>query len=84
MQDKKNSTPPDCGKPTFAGLPGNGIARFVRFAGRVFLWGCVLLLLVRGIASYLGSGSHPNSAIRGGQMTVTQSVIPVPSAGRGR
>jgi hypothetical protein len=85
MQDKKeNSTSPDYGKPTLIGLPSKGIARFVRFAGRVCLWGCVLLLLVRGIASYLGSDSHPASSRRGATMTVTRSAIPVPPTGRGR
>jgi hypothetical protein len=27
------------------------VGRLVRFAGRVLLWGCVLMLLVRGVAS---------------------------------
>jgi hypothetical protein len=33
--------------------------------GRLPLWGCVLLLLIRGMASYLGTGSHVVTTTRG-------------------
>lgn len=45
--------------------------RLGRFVGRVLLWGCVLLLLIRGIASYFGPGSHAVTT-RGVTVTVTQ------------
>jgi hypothetical protein len=32
--------------------------RLARLVGRVLLWGCVLLLLIRGVASYLTSDPH--------------------------
>lgn len=46
--------------------------RLARFAGRVVLWGCVLLLLVRGIASYFDTTSRVPTTTRGVTVTVTQ------------
>lgn len=48
------------------------VKRLARFAGRVLLWGCVLLLLVRGIASYFDSTSRVPTTTSG--VTVTQPV----------
>jgi hypothetical protein len=57
--------------------PDEGVFRVGRFVGRVLLWGCVLLLLVRGIASYLNN-TTPTIANHGVPVTVTQ-----PAAGTG-
>lgn len=51
----------------------DGVNRFARLAGRVLLWGCVLLILVRGIASYFNTTSRVPTTIRG--VTVTQPVV---------
>jgi hypothetical protein len=56
-----------------------GVNRLTRFVGRMMLWGCVLLLLIRGIASYLSPGSHVVTTTRGAGVTVTQ-----PASGVGR
>lgn len=81
MQRKKeNSTPLDLdGEPGVVGSPVKGVTRLVRLAGRVLLWGCVLLLLVRGIASYLSSDSPPATTTRGATVTVTQPAGTEPS-----
>ena len=49
-----------------------GASRLTRVVGRMLLWGCVLLLLVRGMASYLSPGSHVVTTTRGAGVTVTQ------------
>jgi len=46
------------GQPDIGRSSGDSFARLVRFVGRLVLWGCVLLLLVRGAISVLGSGSR--------------------------
>jgi hypothetical protein len=56
--------------------------RIARAAGRLVLWGCVLLLLIRGIASVLAGPPQP--ARPPAAVTVTQPAAPVPAAGRGR
>jgi hypothetical protein len=58
-----------------------GISRFSRLVGRLLLWGCVLLLLVRGIASYLND--EPRRASRP-RVTVTPRVAPVAPNKEGR
>jgi hypothetical protein len=50
------------------------VNRLARFAGRVLLWGCVLLLLVRGIASYFDATSRVPTTTSGVTVTVTQPV----------
>ncbi len=45
------------------------VSRLGRFVARTLLWACVLLLLIRGIASYLNDGPGPASTPR---VTVTQ------------
>lgn len=84
MQRKKeNSAPPelDCEQGVF-GSQVKDVTRLGRFAGRVLLWGCVLLLLARGIASYLNSDSHPATKTRGATVTVMRPTTPVSPAGR--
>ncbi|HTU79412.1 MAG TPA: hypothetical protein VMF09_11685 [Solirubrobacteraceae bacterium] len=49
--------------------------------GRLVLWGCVLLLLLRGIASVLAGPPTPASAPARTVVTVTQ---PAPGAPAGR
>jgi hypothetical protein len=60
-------------------VAGTGMGRPARFLGRVLLWGCVLLLLVRGVSSYLSSDPGPATGPRGGGVTVTQPTRSVPS-----
>lgn len=60
----------------------DGFTRLGRFVGRVLLWGCVLLLLIRGIASYLGPVSHVVTTTRGVTVTVTQPAHTEPSTAR--
>lgn len=50
----------------------DSFTRLGRFVGRALLWGCVLLLLVRGIASYFSPASHVVTTTRGVTVTVTQ------------
>jgi hypothetical protein len=47
-------------------------AWLLRNAARVLLWGCVLLLLVRGIASYFDSTPRVITRTRGVTVTVMQ------------
>jgi hypothetical protein len=67
------------------GNTGAPVARgAARLVGRVLLWGCVVLLLVRGIASYLDSDPRQATA-RGAGTAVTQQspdVVTAPRAGR--
>jgi hypothetical protein len=60
----------------------DSFSRFGRFVGRVLLWGCVLLLLIRGIASYFGPPSHVVTTTRGVTVTVTQPARTEPSTAR--
>lgn len=54
-----------------------GVSRLTRCVGRLLLWGCVLLLLIRGMASYLGTGSHVVTKTRGAGVTATQPASTV-------
>ena len=60
-----------------------GAGRLTRFVGRLLLWGCVLLLLIRGMASYLSTGSHVVTTTRGAGVTVMQPAT-VPSSTEGK
>jgi hypothetical protein len=56
--------------------------RLARAAGRLLLWGCVLLL-VRGVVAYLSSDSRVVTTTRGVTVTVTQPArTDLPSAER--
>jgi hypothetical protein len=61
---------------------GDGLAQLGRFVGRVLLWGCVVLLLVRGIASYFTPTSDVVTEPRGVTVTVTQPAHTEPSTAR--
>jgi hypothetical protein len=61
-----------------------GVNRLTRFVGRMLLWGCVLLLLIRGMASYLSTGSHVVTTTRGAGVTVTQPASAAPSSAEGK
>ncbi len=56
--------------------------RLVRTAGRVLLWGCVLLLLVRGVVSVLDG--TPTVRVPARTVTVTQPARTAPSTARER
>lgn len=49
-----------------------GFTRLARVVGRSLLWGCVLLLLVRGGLSVLSIDSRASTRTRGVTVTVTQ------------
>lgn len=67
------------------GGPQVGVNRLARFVGRLLLWGCVLLLLMRGIASYFGGGDPGVvTTTRGVGVTVTQPASTVPSNTEGK
>jgi hypothetical protein len=66
--------------------PGAGTEsgeRLVRMAGRLVLWGCVLLLLFRGIASVLAGPPRHSSAPARPAVTVTQPAPTAPAAKQG-
>jgi hypothetical protein len=51
----------------------NGLTHVARIMGRLLLWGCVLLLLIRGALSILSTpSSHVVTTTRGVTVTVTQ------------
>lgn len=52
-----------------------GVNRPARFVGRLLLWGCVLLLLVRGMASYLNTSSQVPTTTSGVTVTVPQPAV---------
>lgn len=66
------------------GNRADGFTRLGRFVGRVLLWGFVLLLLIRGIASYLGPASHVVTTTRDVTVTVTQPASTESSNARRR
>jgi hypothetical protein len=63
-------------------LAEGGVTRLIHVAGRALLWGCVLLLLVRGIASYFDNNSRVSTTTRGVTVTVTQPVTAEQSQAR--
>jgi hypothetical protein len=63
---------------------GEAGGRLGRAVGRLVLWGCVLLLLIRGIASVLAGPPQPAKAPAEPAVTITQPAAPAPPAGRGR
>ncbi len=60
-----------------------GAARVVRFVARVVLWGCLLILLLRGVGAVLST--EPNHApSRTQTVTVTGPSAGAPTTGKGR
>lgn len=67
-----------------SGARGSEIGgRVARAAGRTVLWGCVLLLLIRGIASVC-DGTPQSAKTPSPAVTVTQPVTPAPSKAQRR
>jgi hypothetical protein len=62
------------------GGPTEDVNRLGRFVGRLLLWGCVLLLLIRGIASYLAGDSHTATATRRAGVSITRPAGSASSA----
>ena len=69
---------------TSGSRPAEGVDRLARLAGRALLWGCVLLLLVRGIASYFDTTSRVPTTARGVTVTVTQPAGTETSQAQGK
>jgi hypothetical protein len=60
-----------------------GAARVVRFVARVVLWGCLLILLLRGVGAVLST--EPNHApSRTQTVTVTGPSAGTPATEKGR
>jgi hypothetical protein len=67
------------GKGDGHGARGSAVGgRLARATGRLVLWGCVLLLLMRGVVSVLG-GAPQSAKTPGPAVTVTQPVTTAPS-----
>ena len=66
------------------GRPATGVHRLARCAGRILLWACVLLLLVRGIASYLRPVVQAPTPSHGVTVTVTQPATAEPTRAKGK
>jgi hypothetical protein len=67
-----------------AASTSGAVTRLLRSAARVLLWGCVLLLLVRGIASYFDTTSRVPTTTRGVTVTVTQPADTETSQAQGK
>lgn len=59
-------------QPSFTRSQTEGVKRLVRIAARVLLWGCVLLLLIRGALSTLHTESRVPTTTSGVTVTATQ------------
>ncbi len=70
--------------PNVGRTPTDGLTRLARTGGRLLLWGCVLLLLVRGALSMLSTDSRVVTTTRGATVTVTQPVHSETSQARRR
>jgi hypothetical protein len=62
--------------------PADGFTRLTRIAGRLLLWGCVLLLLIRGAISLLSTDSRVVTTTHGVGVTVTQPAGAEPTNAR--
>jgi len=61
-----------------------GVKRLVRIAARVLLWGCVLLLLIRGALSMLDTESRVPTTTSGVTVTATQPASTETTSAQGR
>ncbi len=62
-----------------------GAARVVRFVARVVLWGCLLILLLRGVGAVLSTEpNHAPSRTQTVTVTVTGPSAGAPATGKGR
>jgi len=64
--------------------PAVGVQRLGRFVARLLLWGCVLLLLIRGVASYVASNATVVTTTRSMPATAPQSSGSAASATEGK
>jgi hypothetical protein len=71
----RKTSEPDTSRPS-----PDALGRVGRLAGRLALWGCVLLLLLRGIASVLAD--TPAQPAKTPPVTVTVTQPTAPAAGR--
>jgi hypothetical protein len=62
----------------------DGFTRLVHITGRVLLWGCVLLLLVRGALSLLSTDTRTVTKDGGVTVTVTQPARTETSRAQGK
>jgi hypothetical protein len=70
---------------TSAVRDGNGaVTRLVRFTARMLLWGCVLLLIIRGVISEFNPGPHIVTTTRGVSGTISiPATAPVTTTSNG-
>jgi hypothetical protein len=54
----------------------SAVSRLVRFMARMLLWGCVLLLIIRGIVSEFNTGPQTATTTRGAP---GPSSVPAPA-----
>lgn len=59
-------------EPGVSRSSADGFTRLTRLVGRLLLWGCVLLLLIRGAISMFSTSSGVVTTTRGVTVTVTQ------------
>lgn len=64
--------------------PADGFTRLVHIAGRVLLWGCVLLLLTRGALSLLSTDTRAATKASGVKVTVRQPTHTETSQAQGK
>jgi len=58
----------------------SAVTRLVRFTARMLLWGCVLLLIVRGIISEFNPAPRVLGTTRGGASGAISVPAPAPAA----
>lgn len=61
----RSATTPREDQAHVVGRGNSAVSRLVRFMARTLLWGCVLLLIIRGILSELNPGPQAVTTTRG-------------------